>query len=111
MPITVSIINILVYACTYQVYIRIYMSIEIKGLEKLDSSLAVEVAQEAARLCVAQGITPAEAHTTGIRGAEYGAAVTLTVLREMGLLPNQDFDVVGFVETAHRITDESISPS
>jgi len=86
------------------------MSVEIKGFEGGDRRITGDIAHEAARLCVAQGMSAAEAFTSGSRGGQYAAELTITVLREMGLIPNQDFDVEEFLGIAHRITDESINP-
>ncbi len=59
------------------------MSVEVKGFDGVDRGAVSEVSFAAAKLCVAQGMSPGEAHTTAELGARYAAELMFTVLRQM----------------------------
>lgn len=84
------------------------MSIEVADFDPADRRYVNTISAAGGILTEAHGIESQHAYTTGVLGAEYGVAVALTTLRQMGIWPPQDFDPVEFEVKARQIVDASI---
>ncbi|MCA9349204.1 hypothetical protein KC878_03655 [Candidatus Saccharibacteria bacterium] len=72
------------------------MTLEIRGFDRQrDGRPAGAAAITAALFCEHQGTSSADAHTTGLRGGEYAAGITITALRRIGALSGE-IDVEAF---------------
>jgi hypothetical protein len=85
------------------------MTIEIYSIRPGDVDPASEAGFCAANLLIAQGVEAGTAWAVGRQAGEYAVLVAFTALRDMGVIPEEGFDVTGFKEVAKRITDASIN--
>lgn len=84
------------------------MSIEVAGFDPEDTSLTNTISVAGGQLCAGQGIGESDAFSTGVSGAEYGAAVVFTALRQMGEWPPEGFDANDFEVKAREIVAASL---
>ncbi len=87
------------------------MSIDIAGFDPEDRRFINTISAAGGMLCAGQGIGEGDAYTTGVSGAEYGAAVVFTALRQMGVWPPENFDATEFETKAREIVDASLVKS
>ena len=83
------------------------MSVEIYGFDGVDQRLANTASIAASDLLLAQGVEAGTATTIGNKGAEYGAAVIFTALREMGMWPPVGFDPDEFEIVVRNVVSRS----
>lgn len=86
------------------------MSIEVNGFDPSDRRYLNTISAAAGMLCAGQGIESEAAYSIGVSGAEYGMAVALTALRQMGVWPPENFDASLFEIRAREIVNSSLNP-
>lgn len=87
------------------------MTIEIIGFNNQDSLAADEAAYAGAEIADREGIKDGQAFTIGSRTAKYAIELTLTALRQMGVIPEEGIDVTVFQETVNAIANETLRHS
>lgn len=79
------------------------MSIEIEGFNSSDIPPVQETAQLASQLTREEGVYDSVALTYCRKAAELATAITITALRDMGVIPPEGFDLEDFRRIANAI--------